>query len=161
MTDTNQSEREVNLVDLSLQQLNSLKSQLENEVKQIGNSLGGLYEAKTRFQHSKEAIQTLQTCDNKKEVLVPLTSSMFAYGQLSATDEITVDIGTGYYMEYKSDDAKKFVDRKVEFLDTNIASIKEILEGKRKTLGGVMYIMQGKLQSLQSSETKANANVWI
>nr|CCA22246.1 conserved hypothetical protein [Albugo laibachii Nc14] len=76
---------------------------------------------------------------------------MFAYGQLRATEEITVDIGTGYYLEYKSDDAMTFVDRKVEFLDTNIASIKHILEEKRNTLSGVVYVMQGKLQSLKSN----------
>nr|CCA22251.1 conserved hypothetical protein [Albugo laibachii Nc14] len=82
---------------------------------------------------------------------------MFAYGQLRATEEITVDIGTGYYLEYKSDDAMTFVDRKVEFLDTNIASIKHILEEKRNTLSGVVYVMQGKLQSLKSSEKNTNA----
>jgi prefoldin alpha subunit len=35
----------------------------------------------------------------KKDVLVPLTSSLYVRGKLSSPDKVIVDIGTGFYVE--------------------------------------------------------------
>ncbi|RLN92950.1 hypothetical protein BBJ28_00003354, partial [Nothophytophthora sp. Chile5] len=67
---------EVNLVDLSLEQLSTLKSQLEKELQQLTASFGGLREAQARFAESKEALSGLSAANLNKQILVPLTSSM-------------------------------------------------------------------------------------
>lgn len=142
-----ESGREVNLVDLSLEQLNNLKGQLETELQQLTASFGGLREAQARFAESKEALRSLNDGNAEKAVLVPLTASMFVPGTLANVREVLVDVGTGYFVEQSVDDAKKFMDRKVEFLQSNTDSLKEVLEGKRQMLEGVVFVMQQKLRT--------------
>lgn len=36
---------------------------------------------------------------DKKDVLVPLTNSLYVKGKLSRPDRVLVDIGTGFYIE--------------------------------------------------------------
>lgn len=44
---------------------------------------------------------------DKKEILVPLTNSLYVKGNISSPDRVLVDIGTGFYVE------------KVRLLDTS------------------------------------------
>lgn len=142
--------REVNLLDLSLEQLSSLKSQLEQELKQLTASFGGLREAQARFAESKDALSSLSDKNLNKQILVPLTASMFVPGTLSNVSEVLVDVGTGYFVEQKIEDAKGFMDRKVAFLQTNTDSLKEVLTNKRNMLEGVITVMQEKLRYADS-----------
>lgn len=43
-----------------------------------------------------------------KEVLVPLTSSLYVPGKLADTDMVVVDIGTGYYVRKVSSPPSSF-----------------------------------------------------
>uniref|UniRef100_H3G733 Prefoldin, alpha subunit n=2 Tax=Phytophthora ramorum TaxID=164328 RepID=H3G733_PHYRM len=137
-------QNEVNLVDLSLEQLNSLKGQLEKELQQLTTSFGGLREAQSRFTESKEALKAMAAADLDKEVLVPLTASMFVPGKLSNKTEVLVDVGTGYFVEQSVDKAEQFMDRKVEFLQSNTEQLKTVIDGKRNMLEAVLMIMQQK-----------------
>lgn len=40
---------------------------------------------------------------DKKEILVPLTNSLYVKGNLSSPDKVLVDIGTGFYVEKVSE----------------------------------------------------------
>ncbi|GMF27499.1 unnamed protein product [Phytophthora fragariaefolia] len=145
---------EVNLVDLSLEQLNALKGQLEKELQQLTASFGGLREAQARFSESKEALKALAAADLSKEVLVPLTASMFVPGRLASKDEVLVDVGTGYFVEQSAGKAEQFMDRKVEFLQSNTEQLKTVIEGKRNMLEAVLMIMQQKMQEAQQAPRK-------
>ncbi|TDH70152.1 hypothetical protein CCR75_001634 [Bremia lactucae] len=143
------SPSEVNLVDLSLEQLSALKDQLEKELQQLTASFGGLREAQSRFTESKEALKSMAGSDLSKEVLVPLTASMFVQGKLVSKDEVLVDIGTGYFVEQTVDKAEQFMDRKVAFLQSNTEQLKTIIDGKRTMFEAVLMIMQQKIQEVQ------------
>ncbi|KAH7470896.1 hypothetical protein KRP22_003228 [Phytophthora ramorum] len=147
-------QNEVNLVDLSLEQLNSLKGQLEKELQQLTTSFGGLREAQSRFTESKEALKAMAAADLDKEVLVPLTASMFVPGKLSNKTEVLVDVGTGYFVEQSVDKAEQFMDRKVEFLQSNTEQLKTVIDGKRNMLEAVLMIMQQKMQEAQQAQRK-------
>jgi len=140
------SNHEVSLMDLNMEQLNNLKTQFEQELQQLTQSFSGLREAQTRFAESKEALHALTPANLGKRVLVPLTSSMFVPGKLSNVNEVLVDVGTGYFVEKNVDEAKKFMDRKVAFLQTNTESLKEVMETKRTNLEAVIQVMQLKLR---------------
>ncbi|EQC38052.1 prefoldin, alpha subunit [Saprolegnia diclina VS20] len=137
---------EVSLMDLSLEQLNNLKTQFEQELQQLTSSFSGLREAQTRFADSKGALQALEPTNLGKKVLVPLTSSMFVPGKLSNVKSVLVDVGTGYFVEKNVDDAKSFMDRKVAFLQQNTDSLKEVIEAKRTNLEAVIQVMQLKIR---------------
>lgn len=140
---------EISIVDLPLDQLNTLKAQLEQELQQLTASFGGLREAQTRFAESKEALGALTSDNRGKQVLVPLTSSMFVPGTLENVDEVLVDVGTGYFVEQPVAKAKGFMDRKIEFLQSNTDQLKEVLDNKRNMLEAVIMVMQQKLRAAQ------------
>ena len=154
MADTSTAQNEVNLVNLSLEQLSSLKDQLEKELQQLTLSFGGLREAQSRFLESKEALESLAAADLDKDVLVPLTPSMFVPGNLTSKDEVLVDVGTGYFVEQSVKKAEEFMDRKVEFLQSNTEQLKTVIDGKRNMLEAVLMIMQQKMQEVQQIQQK-------
>jgi prefoldin alpha subunit len=57
-----------------------------------------LKEAQARFQESVAAIQAIPADGPGREVMVPLTSSLYVPGTLASTDELLIDIGTGFYV---------------------------------------------------------------
>lgn len=152
--ETNMADNEVNLMDLSLEQLNSLKGQLEKELQQLTASFGGLREAQSRFSESKQALKSMAAADLNKEVLVPLTASMFVPGKLANKEEVLVDVGTGYFVEQSVEKAEQFMDRKVEFLQSNTDQLKTVIDGKRNMHEAVIMIMQQKMQEAQQAQHK-------
>ncbi|KAG1698686.1 hypothetical protein DVH05_014643 [Phytophthora capsici] len=148
------ADNEVNLMDLSLEQLNSLKGQLEKELQQLTASFGGLREAQSRFSESKQALKSMAAADLNKEVLVPLTASMFVPGKLANKEEVLVDVGTGYFVEQSVEKAEQFMDRKVEFLQSNTDQLKTVIDGKRNMHEAVIMIMQQKMQEAQQAQRK-------
>ncbi|CAI5735032.1 unnamed protein product [Hyaloperonospora brassicae] len=140
--------KEVNLVDLSLEQLSSLKTQLEKELQQLTASSSGLREAQLRFAESKTALQRMAAVvDSHKDVLVPLTASLFIPGKLASTDDVLVDVGTGYFVEQSMGKAEQFMDRKVAFLQHNTEQLKTVVDGKRNMLEAVLLILQQKVHA--------------
>ncbi|RLN64662.1 hypothetical protein BBJ29_001779 [Phytophthora kernoviae] len=149
MAETSAAQNEVNLMDLPLEQLNSLKGQLEKELQQLTASFGGLREAQSRFTESKDALNSLAASNLDKQVLVPLTASMFVPGKLSNKEEVLVDVGTGYFVEQSVEKAGQFMDRKVEFLQSNTDQLKTVIESKRNMMEAVLMVMQQKMQEAQ------------
>ncbi|KAG2521343.1 hypothetical protein BBO99_00007061 [Phytophthora kernoviae] len=149
MAETSAAQNEVNLMDLPLEQLNSLKGQLEKELQQLTASFGGLREAQSRFTESKDALNSLAASNLDKQVLVPLTASMFVPGKLSNKEDVLVDVGTGYFVEQSVEKAGQFMDRKVEFLQSNTDQLKTVIESKRNMMEAVLMVMQQKMQEAQ------------
>ena len=48
-----------------------------------------------RFQESGDSLKQLESKDPEKEILVPLTGSMYVPGKMSDSKQVLVDIGTG------------------------------------------------------------------
>lgn len=55
--------------------------------------------AKTKFGGSKDALEQINTTWKDKEILVPLTGSMYVPGVVKEIDSLIIDVGTGYYAE--------------------------------------------------------------
>lgn len=141
------SNGQISLETLNMEQLNSLKGQLENELKQYANSYTGLREAQARFKESKKALSVLTPTATGKAVYMPLTPSMYVPGKLQDVSNVLVDVGTGYYVEKPVKDAEAFMDRKITFLQSNTESLIDLIDGKRGDLESVITFMQNKLQS--------------
>lgn len=45
-----------------------------------------------------------------------------------------VDVGTGFYVEKSTDDAKDFYDRKIKDLETNLKDLEAIVTGKSNNM---------------------------
>lgn len=63
------------------------------------DSLQTLKIAKSKFAGSKDALEQINEDWKDKEILVPLTGSMYVPGVVKSVDKFIIDIGTGYYVE--------------------------------------------------------------
>ena len=85
----------IDLKKLDLMQLTQIKNQLDQDLQFYQESLGNLKHAQTKFQDSGDSLGRLTPENKDKEILVPLTGSMYVPGQLSNSEKVLVDIGTG------------------------------------------------------------------
>lgn len=83
-----------------------------------------------------------------KELLVPLTSSMYVPGKLHDVEHVLIDVGTGYYVEKTAEDAKDFFKRKIDFLTKQMEKIQPALQEKHAMKQAVMEMMSQKIQQL-------------
>ena len=100
----------------------------------------------SRFQESHESISRCSSDDKDKEILVPLTGSMYVPGKLSEPEKVIVDIGTGYYVEKDLDSAKEYFSKKVKYVTEQMEKVQAIGNEKNKVREMVMDIMESKLQ---------------
>ncbi|KFU84736.1 Prefoldin subunit 5, partial [Chaetura pelagica] len=55
---------------------------------------------------------------------------MYVPGKLSDVERVLIDIGTGYYVEKGTDDARDFFKRKIDFLTRQMEKIQPALQEK-------------------------------
>ncbi|XP_051562813.1 prefoldin subunit 5 isoform X1 [Myxocyprinus asiaticus] len=142
----------VNLTELSLPQLESLKTQLDQETEFLSSSIGQLKVVQTKYVEAKDSLNVLNKNNEGKELLVPLTSSMYVPGKLHDVDHVLVDVGTGYFVEKNVEDGKEFFKRKIDFLTKQIEKIQPALQEKHAMKQAVVEVMNMKLQQLHSQQ---------
>ncbi|KAL4655510.1 prefoldin subunit 5 [Arapaima gigas] len=142
----------VNLAELPLQQLEGLKSQLDQETEFLTSSIGQLKVVQTKYVEAKDSLNVLSKDNAGKELLVPLTSSMYVPGKLNDVERVLVDVGTGYYVEKNVSDAKEFFKRKIDFLTKQIEKIQPALQEKHAMKQAVIEVMNMKIQQLHSQQ---------
>ncbi|XP_028652069.2 prefoldin subunit 5 [Erpetoichthys calabaricus] len=142
----------VNVADLSLPQLEGLKGQLDQETEFLTSSISQLKVVQTKYVEAKECVNVLSKENEGKELLVPLTSSMYVPGVLNDVEHVLVDIGTGYYVEKNVDESKDFFKRKIDFLTKQIEKIQPALQEKHAMKQAVVEVMNMKIQQLHATQ---------
>eukprot|EP00931_Biecheleriopsis_adriatica_P100430 TRINITY_DN75753_c0_g1_i1.p1 TRINITY_DN75753_c0_g1~~TRINITY_DN75753_c0_g1_i1.p1 ORF type:complete len:163 (+),score=43.74 TRINITY_DN75753_c0_g1_i1:72-560(+) len=142
----------VPLSQASLQQLNMVKQQLEQELRSLLNNQAALREAEARFEASMETLKSLCPENQGKPLLLPLTSSLYIDGYMTETKKVTVDVGTGYFIEMSVERARKFCARRCKLLADNAAKVEGVLKEKKKSLETIQVTMQQKMYALQAQQ---------
>ncbi|XP_051931570.1 prefoldin subunit 5 [Hippocampus zosterae] len=142
----------INLADLSLPQLEGLKSQLDQEIEFLTSSISQLKVVQAKYVEAKDNLNSLNKNNQGKELLVPLTSSMYVPGTLNDVEHVLVDVGTGYYVEKNVADSKAFFKRKLDFLTKQIEKIQPALQEKHAMKQAVVEVMNMKIQQRQQSK---------
>ncbi|WFD36376.1 subunit of tubulin prefoldin [Malassezia cuniculi] len=106
---------------------------------------GQLRIAHTRFKACLDSVSQVTPENTQKTSLLPLTASLYVPGRISDPNTVIVDIGTGYYVEKSTTDAKRFYADKLEYLDKNLSQLQETIERKQDNLRVVGEVMQVKL----------------
>merc|ERR1712187_255815 len=143
------------LTQASLQQLNMVKQQLEQDIKGLINNLEALREAEARFNASIETLKSLVPENEGKSMLVPLTSSLYIDGKMTNTSTVVVDVGTGYFIEMSVEKARSFCSRRTKMLSDNAAKVEKVLKEKRKNFEAIHAAMQQKMYKLQQDQEAA------
>lgn len=121
--------KEIPLENLSLEQLGYIGKQIEQELSSYSSYLTSLKVAYNKFVDNKEYVKDLTNCQ-EKELLVPITSSLYIPGKCSDITNVMVEIGTNYFVETKIDKAEKFCERKIAIIKENMEKIEEIIKNK-------------------------------
>ena len=143
-TETN--EREVNVGTMPIEQLNGLKTQHENEIRELQGQLEVLHGAKNRFIGAKMTLDEMKKIPEGTKMLVPLNGSLYAPGSIASSEKVIVELGTGYFCEKDIPGAKDLIARKMQLVDKSIESIESIGNKKRKNLEQIMQVLQYRMQ---------------
>ncbi|KAI8046306.1 probable prefoldin subunit 5 [Drosophila gunungcola] len=134
----------IDLTKLSPDQLMQIKQDLEQEMTNIQDSLSTLHGCKAKYAGSKEALETFQSNWENRQILVPLTSSMYVPGRVKDLNNFVLDIGTGYYIEKDLDGSKDYFKRRVEYVQEQIEQIEKIHLQKTRFLNSVIGVLELK-----------------
>ncbi|EFA76576.1 prefoldin subunit 5 [Heterostelium album PN500] len=146
--------QQVNLAALSLEQLEMVKEQVENEIQTLSDSMLQLKHAATKYLEAKEAIQGLAGAEGK-EILVPLTSSLYLPGKINCKDKVMVDIGTQYFIEMDLEQGQGFTNRKVQLIQDQVNKVQQAVNVKRNHLDQIIQVAQQKIQLIKQQQAAA------
>ncbi|CAG9765526.1 unnamed protein product [Ceutorhynchus assimilis] len=141
--------KQIDLATLNIQQLGTLKQQLDQELDLFQESLQSLKMAQQKFQTSNETLQNFDADSEGKDILVPLTGSMYVPGKLIETSNVIIDIGTRYYVEKDIPMAKDYFQRKTKFVTEQMEKIQYLGLEKSKIRDAIVEIIQLKLNQQQ------------
>ncbi|KAI9479394.1 subunit of tubulin prefoldin [Coemansia sp. RSA 989] len=147
----------ISLEDLPLSQLQNIKAQLEAEINELTGAFSQMKQAQAAFRECKNCVSSMTEANKDKTILVPLSNSLYVPGKLSNIDSVVVDVGTGYYVEKSTNDAAKYYESKMDYVQTNAKKIQETVEQKQSSYRGLLEIMQYKITQQQASEGKEKA----
>ena len=139
--------KEVPLEKLSIDQLNYVGKQIEQEISNYSSYYSSLRIAYNKFLDNKEYINDLKTYQDK-EILVPMTSSLYVPGKCSDVKKVTVEIGANFFVETTIEKAEKFCDRKLEFIKKNMDNIDELIKNKNEQMNAVnQHLIEKQLKA--------------
>ncbi|KAF7951888.1 hypothetical protein EAE96_007185 [Botrytis aclada] len=143
-----QNGQQIDLTSLTTAQLSQVKKQLDDELEHLTSSFQQLRAAQSKF---RECLRSISTGVGKtvegKPILVPLTTSLYVPGELADTENVIVDVGTGFYVEKSTKDATKFYEAKVEEIGTNLKDLEIIVNNKSNSLRVVEDVLRQKVLS--------------
>ncbi|KAL0881609.1 hypothetical protein ABMA27_001436 [Loxostege sticticalis] len=147
---------QIDLSKLNLHQLAQLKQQLD-QLNVFQDSLQTLKIAQGKFVESGESVEKITPQTKGKTVLVPLTGSMYVPGTIIDTDNVIIDIGTGYYAQKDIEGGKDYFKRKVQFVTEQMEKIQQLGIEKSKAREAICMMMEMKLQQ-QAQAQKASSS---
>jgi prefoldin alpha subunit len=133
-----QESKEVPIEKLNPEQLQYVGKQLEGEINALSQSYTQLKIAGQKFSENREYVNDLSKCQDK-EILVPLTSSVYLPGKCKNVKSVTVDVGANYYIEMNLDKAQEYFMRKIKMLSDNMERIDKTLKQKTQYMNIVNH----------------------
>ncbi|KAK1827206.1 Prefoldin [Podospora conica] len=136
----------ISLDTLTPQQLTAVKKQLDEEVEHLSASYSQLAAAQAKFKECLRVVQAGSTgFDKEKDILVPLTNSLYVKGKLADPKHVIVDVGTGFFVEKDTKAASEFYEAKVGELGANIKELEAIVQNKTNSLRVVEEVLRQKV----------------
>lgn len=142
----------LNLQNLSIEQLNGLKEQLDQDLQSLGRAYDALRGARSRFQDSYSSLETFKNLKTEQTILVPLTSSLYVNGVVSDNTHVLVDVGTGYYIKQSVPRAQEFFKKRYGHMSQAMDNIAENVSQKQKQQNMVIDAMQQKSQQIAAAQ---------
>ena len=118
--------QDVDITKVPPQQLVELAKAIEEEVKQLTNHYQQLVAATKKFEDSKGILAYMTTKAQDREIMVPLTSSLYVPGVMESTN-VLVEAGAGYFIEKDCAGANEYCTRKEKSLSDSTKKVGELI----------------------------------
>ena len=89
----------VDITKCTPKQLQDLGQAIESELQQLATSYNQLMMSSKKFEESKEVLVYLKDYGQGKEVMVPMTSSLYVPAVMEDTTNVLVEVGASYFIE--------------------------------------------------------------
>ena len=137
---------------MSLEDLNQLKQQEEGRLQALSNRYAQLRAVAARLNASTTAISELSPASEGKDIMVPLTESVYVPGRIREPNKFLVELGTGFYVEKSNKDTIAFLGRKLKLVDVNSENITKVIQATQQNLQSLQMSMQGKLLEIRARQ---------
>lgn len=128
---------------LPVEKLREISANVESRCENLADAIAQLNGALSRYDEIRESLNYVEGSDGR-EILVPLTDSLYAPGRMEDRTKVIVDIGTGFFAEKTVADAKSFVERKRDFVRKQIAELEEQLDTQSRNLEQITLVLSAK-----------------
>mmetsp|Transcript_15623 Transcript_15623/g.19052 ORF Transcript_15623/g.19052 Transcript_15623/m.19052 type:complete len:159 (-) Transcript_15623:96-572(-) len=142
----------IDLDNMSLDQLNQLKSSEESRLQAISNHYATLRASASKFQQAKTALSQISPAHDGKDIMIPLTESLYVPGKIREPSKVMVELGTGFYAEKSTKDAHAFLDRKTKLVDVNSENVMEAITVTKRNVNSLDVAIQGKLIEIKARQ---------
>ncbi|KAJ2899700.1 uncharacterized protein MKZ38_002893 [Zalerion maritima] len=145
---------EVSIDSLSPQQLAGLKKQLEEELEHLSSSFNQLAAVQSKFRECLRCVErgVKSSSEEGDSILVPLTTSLYVRGNISQSDKVVVDVGTGFYVEKDTKSTVQFYTAKIQEISGNIQGLEGMVEKKSGSLQLVEEVRKNTSRPLKKQE---------
>ena len=109
-----------------------------------------------KFEDSKGVLKYMKEYANDKELMVPLTSSLYVPGQMEDPENVLVEVGASYFIEQKNAQAQDYCQRRHDMLLGNARKINEILTVKKVQMQKVNEQLQKRFHEYQAEMAAKN-----
>ena len=144
-----EGKKEVPLDQLSVEQLQYVQKQVEQEINQLSASYTSLKLASAKFSDNREYIKDFKNC-GEREILVPLTNSVYIPGKCSDVKSVMIEVGASYFVETNLENADKCFDRKIAMIKENMDKFDKLLQQKTNIMTSINNLIFQK----SASQTK-------
>lgn len=125
--------KEVPLESLNLEQLTSVGKQVEQEISSYSSYYTSLKVALAKFLDNKEYVKDMGNCQDK-EILVPITSSLYIPGKCGDIKSVMLEVGANYFVGTNIEKADSFCDRKIKIVKESMDKIDSVIKTKNDQL---------------------------
>jgi len=136
---------------LTIPQLQQQKQMLEQEVSHLTDTVAKLKAAQQAFEMSTKALATFTPDNEGREILLPLSNSVFVPGKAKDVKRVLLNVGTGYFAEMSTEAARSHCVNKGSMLSGNVTKFAKMLSQKRSHLETCMKILQLKVNQQQKA----------
>jgi len=123
--------QDVDITKVTPQQLIQLSKAFESEIDTLTTSYQQLSTAVKKFNDSKVVLGYLKEKANDKDIMVPLTSSLYVPGRMEDNNRVLVEVGAGYFIEESAGKAQDYCDRKAKMISESLQKVAEIIQVKK------------------------------
>ena len=83
-----------------------------------------------------------------REVMVPLTSSLYVPGVMEDNTNVLVEVGAGYFIEKTTVDASSYCERKIKSLTESSTKVGQLIQGKKMQLNKVTEEYERRVKAM-------------